>query len=88
MSDKRNLEDTLQALYDSEINISITMLWDGGVDFAFISYMELDDAKPDDWQNVKSFGELADAIHKAALKTYPESDYAKRYGEGKVLPIR
>jgi hypothetical protein len=34
MTEKRNLEQTLQALYDSEINVTITMLWDGGVDFA------------------------------------------------------
>ena len=88
LTEKRNLEDTLQALYDSEINVTITMLWDGGVDFAFVSYMEYEESKPDDWHNVKSFAELADAIHKAALKTYPESDYAKRYGDGKVLPIR
>jgi len=88
MADKRNLEDTLQALYDSEINISITMLWDGGVDFAFISYMEFDDATPEDWHNVKSFAETADAIHELALRMYPESDYAKRYGDGKVMPIR
>ena len=30
----------LQRLYDSEINVTITMLWDGGFDFALISYME------------------------------------------------
>ena len=29
MTEKRNLEQTLQALYDSEINVTITMLWDG-----------------------------------------------------------
>jgi hypothetical protein len=34
------LEQVLQALYDSEINVTITWLWDGGFDFAFISYME------------------------------------------------
>jgi len=33
---QRNLQETLQALYDSEINFTITMLWDGGVDFAFV----------------------------------------------------
>ena len=37
ITEKRNLEQTLQALYDSEINVTITMLWDGGVDFALIS---------------------------------------------------
>ena len=86
--DNRNLEETLQALYDSEINVTITMLWDGGVDFALISYMEYDDSTPDDWHNVPRFAELADALHKLALKMYPESGYAKKHGDGKVLPIR
>ena len=27
-------------------------------------------------------------FHRLALKTYPESDYAKKYGDGKLLPIR
>ena len=34
----------LQRLYDSEIDVTITMLWDGGFDFALISYM--------DWEEV------------------------------------
>ena len=34
----------LQRLYDSEINVTITALWDGGLDFALISYM--------DWEEV------------------------------------
>ena len=47
-----------------------------------------DESTADDWHNVPSFAELADALHRLALKTYPESDYAKKYGDGKVLPIR
>ena len=54
MTKKRNLEQTLQALYDSEINDTITMLWDGGVDFAFLSSMEYEASRPDDWHNVPS----------------------------------
>ena len=87
-TEKRNLEQTLQALYDSEINVMITMLWDGGVDFALVSSMEYEASTPDDWHNVPSFAELADALHRLALKTYPLSYYARKYGEGKVLPIR
>ena len=34
-----HLEEVLQGLYDSEINVTITMLWDGGFDFALASYM-------------------------------------------------
>ena len=30
----RDLAQTIQALYDSEINVTITMLWDGGIEFA------------------------------------------------------
>src|SRR6266853_5875886 len=35
-----HLEEVLQHLYNCEINITLTMLWDGGFDFALISYME------------------------------------------------
>ena len=31
---------TLQRLYDSEINVTITWLWHGGIDFVLTSYME------------------------------------------------
>jgi hypothetical protein len=34
----------LQRLYDSEINVTITTLWDDGFDFALISYMEWEEA--------------------------------------------
>jgi len=30
---------TLQRLYDSEINVTITWLWDGGFHFALASFM-------------------------------------------------
>ena len=39
-----DLAQTLQRLYDIEINVTITMLWDDGFDFALISYMEWEDA--------------------------------------------
>jgi hypothetical protein len=91
------LEEILQRLYDSEINVTITMLWDGGFDFAFASYMDfgeigtpVDDLQsfvdpkperltPSHWYGCKTAGELAEAIHKAALEKFPESDYAKAW---------
>jgi hypothetical protein len=43
----------LQRLYDSEINVTITWLWDDGFDFALVSYMEWEDAgKPIDYMEV------------------------------------
>jgi hypothetical protein len=35
-----HLEDVLERLYDSEINLTITWLVEGGFDFAFHSYMD------------------------------------------------
>jgi hypothetical protein len=37
MASMPHLEEIIQRLYDSEINLTITMLWDGGFDFAFAS---------------------------------------------------
>ena len=42
-----DLAVTVQGLYDSEINVTITWLWDGGFDFALISYMEWEEELPD-----------------------------------------
>ncbi len=50
-----DLAVVLQRLYDSEINVTITMLWDGGFDFALISYMEWDNAgRPIDYSSRSS----------------------------------
>lgn len=35
----KDLAETLQRLYDSEINVTITWLWHGGIDFALMSPM-------------------------------------------------
>jgi len=90
----------LQRLYDSEINVTITMLWDGEFDFALISYMDwgvagqpIDYMKtmasvellerpssPNPWHNLERADKLASAIHDAALRKYPKSEYAKLYG--------
>src|SRR5256885_589186 len=48
-----DLAETLQRLYDSEIDITITMLPDAGFDFALISYMEWEVAgRPIDYMNM------------------------------------
>ena len=91
-----HLEDVLQRLYDCELNVTITMLWDGGFDFALASYMEwgetgtpLNDLQsvvnptPESitqspWHSCKTAGELAEAIHKAAIDKYPA--YAQTWG--------
>ena len=75
----RDLTLTLQRLYDSEINVTITWLWDGGVDFAFLCTLDWRTATREDWHNVQRVDELAEALHKAAIAKYPTSEYAKLY---------
>jgi hypothetical protein len=72
----------IQALYDSEINVTITMLWDGGFDFGLCSYMEplYDDMGQPGWHHVQTAAELGDALHEAALREYPTSAYARSHG--------
>jgi hypothetical protein len=78
----RKLEETLQALYNSEINVTITTLWDGGFDLALCSYMDAqyDDMTEPGWHNVRTAAELGDAMHAAALREYPTSEYARSHG--------
>ena len=86
---QRDLQETLQALYDSEINVTITMLWDGGFDFALCSYMDAayDDMTDASWHHVNAAAELADALHKVACDELPESEYAKRQGHSIIRPV-
>jgi hypothetical protein len=86
------LEHVLQALIDSRINITITGLWDNGLDFAFVSLKSAiahdtdraEDIEPGevvDWQNVPIPGILADTIDDKARRLFPDSGYAARVEE-------
>jgi hypothetical protein len=74
----RDLAKTMQALYNSEINFTITILWNGGFDFALVSYIEYEASTKEQWHNVGSAAELADALHERALIEVPQSTYARR----------
>jgi hypothetical protein len=71
----RDLAQTIQALYDSQINVTITMLWGAGIDFALCSSLEMCDSGRI-WHKVERADQLADALHEAALHSYPKSVYA------------
>jgi hypothetical protein len=76
-----DLAETIQRLYDSEINCTITMLWDGGIDVGLVSYLEpLKRSRK--MRNVRTAVEIAPALHEMALTLYPTSAYAKKYGPG------
>src|SRR5262249_47920471 len=79
---QRDLAATLQMLYDSEINVTITRIHTGtdglytGLDFAFASCMEYHDVGL--WLHVDRASELASALHREALRKYPNSTYARQ----------
>lgn len=76
----RNLEATLQALYDSEFNVTIHWIWDGGVDFGFIAWPDYAKSTAADWHHVHSIADLAEAIHVVAITLAPDSKYARQNG--------
>jgi hypothetical protein len=49
-----------------------------GPDFAFVSYMEYHDLAPGLWLHVDCSSELAEALHRAAIRKYPDSGHARR----------
>jgi hypothetical protein len=91
------LEHVLQALIDSGINITITGLWDDGMDFSFVSLKSAiahDTGHPENvepgesvvWQNVPKPSLLADAIDAKARQMFPDSGYAECLEEQERAP--
>lgn len=86
-----NLARVMQRLYDSEINVSISSMWDGGWDVklgdemngfvAEASFHPSNGTSPDTFDHARSWLTLEDAavwLDRAARDHYPESKYAKR----------
>jgi hypothetical protein len=66
---------TLQRLYDSEINFSITTFWDDG--FTVKLGDELNGFK---WEgNFRTISEAVGALMTAAMKFYPDSVFASQH---------
>lgn len=81
MKDERDLGDVLSGLYRSEINFLISSFWDNGIEARIGDEMN-------GFRAVQTFhparlGEMspvwmADWLHAAAIKHFPDSEYAKR----------
>jgi hypothetical protein len=71
----RDLAQTIQALYDSEINVTITMLWDGGIEFALCSSMQMCDPGCV-WHHVDQADQLAEKV--SGLTEVRDSDIVVR----------
>jgi len=64
--------ETLQRLYDSEINFSISCFWDGGFTVKLGDEMNGFDAET----SVMTFGDAVAWLDRTARERYPESLYA------------
>jgi hypothetical protein len=65
----------LQPLYDSEINASISWLWDGGIDVALGDELTGYDAEG----QVSTFTEATAWLRDQACRHYPDSGFARKY---------
>jgi hypothetical protein len=67
-----NLAIELQKIYDSEINVEIGWLWDGGMDVRLGDQMNGYLAE----ENVTSVAEILPWLQEAVAHFYPKSEYA------------
>jgi DNA-directed RNA polymerase subunit RPC12/RpoP len=64
--------DELQKIYDSEINVEISWLWDGGIDVRLGDKMNGYEAE----ENVRSVADIIPWLQEAIAHFYPQSGYA------------
>jgi hypothetical protein len=65
----QDLEEILRALYESEINVSISWVRDNGIDVEY-----------DASDKVSTFSEATAWLRDQACKHYPDSEFARKYG--------
>lgn len=68
----------LQDLYDSEINVAISTLWDGGFDVKLGDHINGYVAE----SNFDRWGQAEPWLVKAAIEHFPKSVFAKMYRDG------
>ena len=71
IADMETLEDELQKIYDSEINVSISSLWDAGFDVKLGDEMN---GFPEETQ-VRTVADILPWLQQAIAKHFPESQY-------------
>ena len=79
-----DLASELQKIYDSEINVRISWLWDGGIDVWIGDDMNGYLAQ----EGVFSAAEIVSWFQEAVAHFYPDSSYAKALAEEKKPPSR
>ena len=79
---KKNLTEILQAIYDSEINLVIGWLWDGGFDYMIHNApTSIPSGEEILSTNERDLVKALNVIVKDVLKKYPKSTFAKKYSK-------
>lgn len=71
-----DLAAELQRIYNSEINVSISWLWDGGIDVRLGDALSGFLAE----ESLSSTAELVPWLQEAIARFYPDSTYARSLG--------
>ncbi len=79
-----DLLNSLQDLYDSEINFSITTFWDGGFTVKLGDGMNGFDAT----SYFRTFNDCIYWLADAAIKHYPKSTFAKKYNDNFIEAMK
>jgi hypothetical protein len=70
------LDEVLDRLYESEINVSISWIWDGGFELKLGDKLNGFDAESR--TTIKTSAEAAAWLDQTARRLYPQSEYATR----------
>ncbi len=73
---KPDLSEELQKIYDSEINVRISWLWDGGIDVRLGDELNGYEAE----ENFSSVAEILPWLQAAIAHFYPNNSYASGLG--------
>ena len=71
-----DLEEILRALYESEINASVSWVWDGGINVELGDPLNGYDAN----EKVSTFADASAWLRDQACKHYPDGEFARKYG--------
>lgn len=79
--------EILQRLYDSEINVEITWMWDGGVEVSLFNRYTAANETPN---NTYTADNVAQGIHwlaKRAFQVYPNSAFSRWWCAANYVPF-
>ena len=73
--------ETLQAIYNSEINAALWWNWDGGVEVRLGNGIYGEDKNWEHSDNVPTLADAEQWLKEKAIEVYPDSTFAKSFNK-------